>query len=197
MSRPIDLTPGTARKPARSVLVRLRPSISGRRSVIAREAPGQGSDGLSSPFEAPKVKGGPLAAKLDWAAMFAAARAQYPGAEIRLVSLPRKPGGLILMRLRQQPEWLPNGRTLVWFRPENGALVDTRNVQAMPTGIRAYNALYPLHAGKVGGILWKLVIASTGLVLAMLGSFAVWTFWFKRPKPKPVRGARPAVAAAE
>lgn len=160
-------------------------------------APGMGSEGLAAPFAAPEVKGGPLAAKLDWAAMFTAARARYPDAEIRLVSLPRKPGGLILMRMRQQPEWLPNGRTLLWFRPENGELVDTRDVQAMPTGIRAYNALYPLHAGKVGGILWKLVIAATGLVLAMLGSFAVWTFWFRRPKPRPARRARPAMAAAE
>jgi uncharacterized iron-regulated membrane protein len=157
-------------------------------------APGTG---LSAPFEAPKVEGGPLAAKLDWAAIFTAARARYPDAEIRIVALPRKPGDLILMRLRQQPEWLPNGRTLLWFRPENGALVDTRNVQAMPAGIRAYNALYPLHAGKVGGILWKLAIAATGLVLAMLGSFAVWTFWFKRPKPRPARRARPAAVAAE
>lgn len=153
--------------------------------------------GLSAPFEAPKVEGGPLAAKLNWAAIFTTARARYPDAEIRIVALPRKPGGLILMRLRQQPEWLPNGRTLLWFRPENGALVDTRNVQAMPAGIRAYNALYPLHAGKVGGILWKLVVAATGLVLAMLGSFAVWTFWFRRPKPRPARRARPAAVAAE
>ncbi|WP_447726209.1 PepSY-associated TM helix domain-containing protein [Sphingomonas koreensis] len=150
--------------------------------------------GLSAPFAAPKVEGGPLAAKLDWAAMFAVARAQYPDAEIRLVSLPRKPGGLIAMRLRQQPEWLPNGRTLLWFRPESGQLVDHRNVQAMPTGVRAYNALYPLHAAKVGGILWKLVIAATGLVLAMLGTLAVWTFWFKRPKPKPARRTRPVAA---
>lgn len=157
-------------------------------------APGTG---LSAPFKAPEVRGGPLAAKLDWAAMFAAARARYPDAEIRIVSLPREPGGLILMRLRQKPEWLPNGRTLVWFRPDNGDLVDTRNVQAMPAGIRAYNSLYPLHAGKVGGLAWKLLVATTGLVLAMLGSFAVWTFWFKRPKPKRMRRTEAAIAAAE
>lgn len=150
--------------------------------------------GLTAPFAAPEVKGGPLAAKLDWAAMFAAARAEYPGAEIRLVSLPRKPGGLIQMRLRQQPEWLPNGRTLLWFRPENGQLIDSRNVQAMPKGVRAYNALYPLHAAKVGGVLWKLAIAATGLVLAMLGTLAVWTFWFRRPRQKPARAARAATA---
>lgn len=144
-------------------------------------APGQGSDGLTAPFAAPKVAGGALARDLDWAAMLAAARARYPDAEIRLVSFPAKPGGLILMRLRQPPEWLPNGRTLVWFRPENGALIDTRDVQKMPAGIRAYNALYPLHAGKVGGILWKLLVAGTGLALALLGSLAVWTFWFRRP----------------
>ncbi len=159
-------------------------------------APGQGAGALQKPFAPPKVEGGPLARNLDWAAMFTAARARYPGAEIRLVALPRKPGDLIQMRLRQPAEWLPNGRTLLWFRPESGALVDTRDAHAMPTGIRAYNSVYPLHAAKVGGWLWKLVVASTGLVLAMLGSFAVWTFWFKRPKPR-ARPVRPAVAAAE
>lgn len=153
-------------------------------------APGQPVGALQAPFAPPPVKGGALADNLDWAAMFATARAQFPGAEIRLVALPRKPGDLIQMRLRQPPEWLPNGRTLIWFSPETGALVDSRNVQTMPTGIRAYNAVYPLHAAKVGGWLWKLAIAATGLVLAMLGSFAVWTFWFKRPKPR-ARSVRP------
>lgn len=153
-------------------------------------APGQSVGALQAPFAPPKIEGGTLARDLDWVAMFAAARARYPGAEIRLVALPRKPGELIQIRLRQPAEWLPNGRTLMWFRPESGAVVDTRDAQAMPTGIRAYNSVYPLHAAKVGGWLWKLVVATTGLVLAMLGSLAVWTFWFKRPKSR-ARPARP------
>ncbi|QDX25813.1 PepSY domain-containing protein [Sphingomonas suaedae] len=153
-------------------------------------APGQNVGALQAPFAPPDVEGGALAVDLDWTAMFTAARTRYPGAEIRIVALPRKPGDLIQMRLRQPAEWLPNGRTLVWFRPENGAMIDTRDAQAMPTGIRAYNAVYPLHAAKVGGWLWKLAVASTGLVLAMLGSLAVWTFWFKRPRPR-TRPARP------
>jgi uncharacterized iron-regulated membrane protein len=150
-------------------------------------APGQPVGALARPFAPPEVKGGPLARNLDWTAMLAGARARYPDADIRLIALPRRPGGLIQMRLRQPAEWLPNGRTLLWFRPENGALVETRNAQRMPTGIRAYNAVYPLHAAKVGGIIWKMIISATGLALAMLGSLAVWSFWFRRPKTKQAR----------
>lgn len=157
-------------------------------------APGQGDGALSAPFAPPQVEGGPLARDLDWAAMLDAARARFPDAEVRLVSFPRKPGGLIQMRLRQQAEWLPNGRTLIWFRPENGAMIDSRDAQAMPTGTRAFNAVYPIHAAKVGGMMWKLVVAATGVALAMLGSLAVWSFWFRRPKAKAVRGDVAAAA---
>lgn len=144
--------------------------------------PGQGAGALQAPFTPPDVNGGVLSPSIDWGAMFRTARAHYPNAEIRLVSLPREPGKLIQMRVRQPAEWLPNGRTLLWFRPEDGSLVDTRDVQKMATGIRAYHLVYPIHAAKVGGMIWELVVAMTGAVLAMLGSLAVWTFWFRRPK---------------
>ena len=150
--------------------------------------PGQAEDALQAPFLPPEVQGGgALAPRPDWRAMFTTARALYPDAEIRLVALPREPGKLIQMRLRQPAEWLPNGRTLLWFRPDNGALVDHRDVQKMAVGIRAYHMVYPIHAAKVGGIIWQLLVAATGLVLALLGSLAVWSFWFKRRKP--ARGA--------
>jgi uncharacterized iron-regulated membrane protein len=45
--------------------------------------------------------------------------------------------------------------------------------------VRCYNALYPLHAAKVGGLPYQLLMTGSGLALGMPGTFAVWTFWFK------------------
>lgn len=125
----------------------------------------------------PKAKGGPLAAKTDWLGLLDEARAQYPDAEIRTIGLPTKPGALISVRLRQQAEWLPNGRTMFWFDPATGAQVATRNAQTLPTGLRVANLEYPIHAAKVGGLPYRLVMTLSGLALALLGSLAVYTFW--------------------
>ena len=126
---------------------------------------------------APKIKGGKLAKDLDWTALLKAAGARYPDGELRVVTLPAKPGGLIAVRLRRQAEWLPNGRTMVWFDPKDGHQVADRDALALPKGLRIYNGFYPLHAGKVGGLAYRLVMTVSGLTLALLGSLAVATFW--------------------
>ena len=89
-------------------------------------------------------------------------------------------------------EWLPNGRTMFWFDPADGRLVASRDAQALPLGLRIANAEYPIHAAKVGGLPYRLVMTASGLTLALLGSLAVWSFWAgpktqkrKRPKGAP------------
>lgn len=155
---------------------------------------------LSSPAEMkaalalPKVEGGALAANPNWAAMIGEARRLYPDAEIRILTLPRQPGALISLRTRQPAEWLPNGRTTLYFAPDSGRLIEARDAFALPLGWRVFNYAYPLHAAKVGGLPYRLVMTLSGLTLAMLGSFAVWSFWFRRPR-KPVRAPRRAVPA--
>lgn len=86
--------------------------------------------------------------------------------------------------MKQPEEWVPGGRTVVWFDAESGALVDARDARTLPRQARAYNLLFPLHAAEVGGLAYRLVMTLTGLTLALLGTLAVWTFWFKG-------GARP------
>lgn len=140
-------------------------------------APGE----LAAARAAPSLKGGPLAPDLDWRALLRAAQARYPQAELRLVSLPRKPGDLIQVRLRQPGEWTPNGRTALWFNPADGRLVGDRNARTLPRGVRIADAEYPVHAAKVGGLAWRLAITISGLSLAMLGALAAWTFWFRPP----------------
>jgi len=137
----------------------------------------------------PKIKGGKLAADLDWAKVIGAAQARFPGAEVRTIALPAKPGGLILIRLRQRAEWLPNGRSAAWFDPADGRMVASRDALALPLGSRIANADYPLHAAKVGGLPYRLVMTISGMALGLLGSLAVISFW-GNPSGLPKRRRR-------
>ncbi len=151
--------------------------------------------GLSTPTEMdaarapPKAQGGSVAAQIDWPVLVHAARARYPDAELRLVALPAKPGGLITVRMRQQAEWLPNGRTMLWFDPANGRMVAHRNAQTLPLGLRVANVEFPLHAGKIGGLAYRLLMTASGLSLTMLGTLTVMSFW-GNPLGRPKRVKR-------
>ena len=134
-------------------------------------------------LESPKYKGGPLTRMPDYPAMLAEARRRFPDAEFRILSLPRKPGDPIALRLRQQAEWLPNGRSTLWFDAETGRLLGARDALAMAPGAQAFNMAFPIHASKVGGWAWRIAMTLSGVAMTMLGSLAVWTFWFRRPKP--------------
>jgi uncharacterized iron-regulated membrane protein len=142
-------------------------------------APWMGGKSLESVLAAPKLQGGPPAAPIPWRRVLGEARARFPDAEFRVVALPRKPGGLIAVRMRRAAEWLPNGRTQLWFDPADGRLVAARDALAAPAGAQAFNAVYPLHAAKVGGLPYRLLMSASGVVLALMGSFSVWSFWVR------------------
>lgn len=147
-------------------------------------------------LEPAKFRGGPLAADPDWTAMLTTARRRFPDADFRTLSLPRKDGDAISLRMKQPGEWLPNGRTTLWFDAATGKLLGARDAMAMPAGAKAFNMAFPLHAAKVGGLPYRLLMTLSGLAMAMLGSFAVWTFWFKRPKPAKRPAKKAALAAS-
>lgn len=140
---------------------------------------------LSKALAGPKLESGPLNPRLDWGAVIAAAHRRFPDATIRILTLPKKPGAPIAIRMKRADEWLPNGRTTLWFDAADGHLLAARDALAMPANVRLFNAAYPLHAAKVGGLAWRLVMTAGGLALFLLGSLAVWSFWFKRPRRKP------------
>ncbi|MEG3084601.1 PepSY-associated TM helix domain-containing protein [Sphingomonas sp. PB2P12] len=143
---------------------------------------------IDAALKPPKGPGGALADHLDWRGMIVAARTRFPDAELRSVSLPRKGSGLVTIRMKRPQEWLPNGRTTMWFAADDGRLVGARDAASLSNVVAAYNILYPLHAAKIGGLGYRLVMTLSGLALGMLGTLSVWSFWFKRPrrtKPRP------------
>ena len=154
---------------------------------------------IEAALKPPRFAAGPLAPALDWRRIVAEAHARFPDAQIRILSLPKKPGDPIAVRMKRAAEWLPNGRSSVWFDPATGAVLGTRDALAMAPAAQAFNMAYPIHSAKVGGLAWRVVVSLTGLSLALLGSLAVWSFWFRRPRrAKPVRRwAEPVAEPAE
>jgi uncharacterized iron-regulated membrane protein len=114
------------------------------------------------------------------AAALALAAERFPGAEIRRLSLPRKDGDPVSVRLRQPFEWTPNGRTQLGINPDGSVFIEDA-ARANGSASLAEKA-YPLHAAKVGGLLWAAAMTLSGLALAMLGSFTTWTFWRRQAK---------------
>jgi uncharacterized iron-regulated membrane protein len=151
---------------------------------------------IDASLKPPAPRKAEVAAQLDWQGMIRIARARFPDADIRSISLPRRADGLITLRLRRPMEWLPNGRTTLWFAADSGRLVAARDAATLPAVVRGYNMLYPLHAAKVGGLPYRLVMTATGLALTMLGTLAVWTFWSARAAKGLTRRARSAIRRA-
>lgn len=145
---------------------------------------------VEATLKPPKVKGGELAKDFDWKAAVLTAHQRFPDAKIRILSKPRKPGDLVMIRMKREAEWLPNGRSALYFDGATGRLVEARDALAMPTGAQVFNMAYPVHAAKVGGLGYRVVMTLSGLAMTLLGSLAVWSFWFRRnPKKKPVAAA--------
>jgi uncharacterized iron-regulated membrane protein len=115
----------------------------------------------------------------DFAPLFAYAHDRFPDAEPRRLQWPRKPGTPITLRLRQPFEWTPNGRTFLYFDPQTLTPVGVAD-PAAGHAIDMQEKLYPIHAGKVGGLAWRIAITLSGLALTLLGSLAVYGFWRTR-----------------
>ncbi len=84
-------------------------------------------------------------------------------------------------------EWRPNGRTVALIDPAANRVVQTVDAHALGGGTRLQTVLYPIHAASVGGWLYDLVVALSGLALAGPGGVGTWSVLVK---PRRGRSAR-------
>jgi uncharacterized iron-regulated membrane protein len=125
------------------------------------------------------------------AAMLLEARARFPGAALRRLSAPMKPGQPWSVTMRQPFEWSMNGRTRLMF-DGSGKLVKVDDPAKGSQAASIYEKFLPLHSARVGGLAWKLVMTLSGLGLTTLGALAAWSFWFRKAKKR----RRPEIARA-
>jgi len=125
------------------------------------------------------------------AAILAEAKAKFPNAALRRLNAPRAPNEPWTVTMRQPFEWSMNGRTRLMFDGAGKLVKITRPADGSQAA-SIYEKFLPLHSAKVGGLLWKLVMTLSGLGLTILGSFAAWSFWFRKAKKR----RRPEIARA-
>src|SRR5699024_4486498 len=86
----------------------------------------------------------------------------------------------ITVRLKQDFEWTPNGRTQLTFDSASGQLLSVQDPATAGTGDAIREAFYPVHSAKVGGVAMKLLMTFSGLSLAALGGLGMYAFWVRR-----------------
>ena len=73
----------------------------------------------------------------------------------------------------------PERAKLVWVDPATATIVSVEDPASGDAASAVTEKYYPVHAAKVGGILWRLAMTFAGISLAMLGILATWSFWMK------------------
>lgn len=127
----------------------------------------------------PKALPAPAGARRPWAELLKTAQAAIPDGRMTLLSRPLSPDRPLLVRMRVPGEWHPNGRGGVGLNPATGELVYRMDVREQEAGARAAYAMYPLHAGKVGGAAMSALLMVAGLTPALM-FFSGTKLWLAR-----------------
>jgi uncharacterized iron-regulated membrane protein len=141
--------------------------------------------GGDAPPKPPKLAAS--ATPIDWPRALAAAQAGLPDARLSRISTPRDGHHVLNMRAQMRGEWHPNGRSLVFVDGASGRVLGTLDATAQRAGVRATEAIYPLHIGAVGGLPYRVAVAVAGLVPCFL-LVTGFLFWLRRRAAR--RGAR-------
>jgi len=107
-------------------------------------------------------------AGLPDAAAIERARRVFPDGRLVFVIPANGPDEPITLRLKQDCELHPNGRSFLYLHPVTGEVLSRRDACAGPPGQKALHALYPLHAAKIGSPIYKAATVLASLALAVL-----------------------------
>lgn len=109
-----------------------------------------------------------IAARPRLDAALASAQAALPSGRVTWIYLPARPGAPVTVRLRTPGEHHPNGLNRVYTDPSTGALIRVDRAADAPLGVRAFEWIYPLHIGTLGGIPHRAVLAAFGFLPSLL-----------------------------
>lgn len=108
-----------------------------------------------------------------------AAQASLPSATPTYLYLPESETAPVGVRMRTPPEWHPNGRSFVYVRPADAAVLRVDDAREAPWGMQVLQTFYPLHIGAVGGLVGQWLYVLLGLAPAVL-SVTGTIIWYQR-----------------
>jgi uncharacterized iron-regulated membrane protein len=129
------------------------------------------------PAPPPKVDAGEAASPAPLSTIVRNADAALPGGRVSIVPMPAKTDRPLRVRKRLDDEVHPNGLSLVWLHPQTGAVLARTAWRDADVATRVLEYFYPLHAGELGGVAHKVLIALCGAALFFFGVSGVWLWW--------------------
>ncbi|HEX8491953.1 MAG TPA: PepSY-associated TM helix domain-containing protein [Pyrinomonadaceae bacterium] len=96
------------------------------------------------------------------------ADAALPQGELTMINLPATRAATVVVRKRVEGELHPHGRSLVYLDQYSGQVLLAENALEAPPVARTFGNLFPLHVGRLGGILTRLLQVFVGFVPAIL-----------------------------
>jgi uncharacterized iron-regulated membrane protein len=112
----------------------------------------------------------------DWLPAMERALATFPGSQIRTAQVPNDYSPYRIIGLQQPGSLHPVGLSKVYIEA-NGGWMDIRiDDQAQHISERIYNLGYPLHTGRFNNIFYKIVLSTSGILVAILSSLGLVSF---------------------
>ncbi|HEY4582092.1 MAG TPA: PepSY-associated TM helix domain-containing protein [Lysobacter sp.] len=130
------------------------------------------------------------ATRVRWDRVLVLAGGASGTARLTRVAVPAPDAGTVDFRARHPAEWHPNGRSTLAIDAAGTRVLRVVDASAEPLGVRATNAIYPLHIGVAGGATLRWLTFVAGLLPAFLLVTGV-LFWLRRRaagrRPRPAR----------
>ena len=105
----------------------------------------------------------------------AAAERAFPGGRVTRIAI-RDGNAPVVVRKRLPEENATNGMNRIYVDPASGAVLLASTLAQLPPGNAMFEWLYPLHAGKLFGTPYKILLVLAGLVptLSLITGIIVW-----------------------
>jgi len=106
-----------------------------------------------------------------------------PNAKTTFISLPASPVKPVKVRKKFVDEIHPNGENYIYIDQFSGKILSSESVLDAPLATRMLGALYPLHIGRYGGMISRIIHIFVGIATTSL-FFTGLVMWWHRQKLK-------------
>jgi len=119
----------------------------------------------------------------NWSRVLAALDGTLPAGRTVFFYPPSTSNDVLRFRKQMPGELHPNGRSFIALAPD-GELLHASDATTLAAGMRATNAIYPLHAGKADSETWRLVVALMGLAPLFFFVTGLWLWRLRGGRAK-------------
>lgn len=121
-------------------------------------------------------------------AAVAIAQARFPGAALKLVSLPQDDQASYAVTFRQEDEVRRprGGKSKVWIDQYSGRVLAERDARKMSGGDTFLNWQMPLHSGSAFGLAGRIIICLSGLICTLLVATGT-LIWLRKRRNRAAR----------